>query len=207
MLNPINRIKMKKLVLTIFAGLAISQAAVAQETNPQVKEQHKIIDNKEFVQKRTDSMVERYGLDEKQAAKLNELNTKFADKLGPRHGGPRMGGPRPAGGPRPEMPGGFKPKGKPEMKQGEGEGNRMPFNPEEMAKRREQMEENQKAYKSELKEILTEEQFQKYEADEAQRMERRRGFNRGEAKMPMGKSDDFKADFKEKTAKSKEKNN
>ena len=88
---------MKKMILAIVA-LMMSATMMAQEGEKQMPKK-KPADKTEMVKQRTDMMVERYGLDEKQAEKLLTLNTEFADKMG--HGmhmgrpGKMMGG-RPA---------------------------------------------------------------------------------------------------------------
>ena len=155
-------------------------------------------DKAEMVRCQTQRMVEKYGLNEEQAARLQALNEEYAGKLpkpgmrgpgmrpgpgkhGPRpEGGPGMG-PRPEGGPgmgpRPE--GGFKPK----------EGERPQLTEEQkaarkaaMEKRREEMkkifEEREKAqaeYDAALKEILTRKQFKAYMKDRENRQQHRPG--------------------------------
>ena len=86
---------MKKVIMTMMAALFISAAAVAQENKEQGKcceqkcEQFKCCekkcgdkkdcDKKDFVKIQTEMTVKRYNLDEKQAAKLLDLNQKYAD--------------------------------------------------------------------------------------------------------------------------------
>ena len=94
---------MKKVIMTMMAALFISSAAFAQENKEQDKccekkcEQCKFcekkcgdkkgcdkkfdkkFDKKDFVKMQTEMTVKRYNLDEKQAAKLLDLNQKYAD--------------------------------------------------------------------------------------------------------------------------------
>ena len=94
---------MKKVIMTMMAALFISSAAFAQENKEQDKccekkcEQCKCcekkcgnkkdcdkkfdkkFDKKDFVKMQTEMTVKRYNLDEKQAAKLLDLNQKYAD--------------------------------------------------------------------------------------------------------------------------------
>ena len=94
---------MKKVIMTMMAALFISSAAFAQENKEQGKccekkcEQCKCcekkcgdkkgcdkkfdkkFDKKDFVKMQTEITVKRYNLDEKQAAKLLDLNQKYAD--------------------------------------------------------------------------------------------------------------------------------
>ena len=94
-------------------------------------------------------MATKYKLDEKQAKKLLDLNTKYADKLnmGPGMGqgmGPGRNGVRP------------------ERKQMTDEQKK------QMQERRQQRQANMEAYKTELKKILNDEQLKQYETDMAQ---------------------------------------
>ena len=148
-------------------------------------------DKAEMVRCQTQRMVEKYGLNEEQAARLQALNEEYAGKLPrpgmrgpgmrPGPGGPGKHGPRPEGGPgmgpRPE--GGFKPK----------EGERPQLTEEqkaarkaEMEKRHEEMqkifEERKKAqaeYDAALKDILTKKQFKAYKKDREEFQEHRPG--------------------------------
>ena len=115
-----------------------------------------------MVKAQTERMVQEYGLNEAQKAKLLELNTQYAGKLrmggrGGQRGGQRFGGPQ-----------GGNQQGS--MQQGERPSR------EQMEARMKEMRANREAYNAELKNILTEEQFSKYEEAEKQRMER---FGRG----------------------------
>lgn len=68
------------MLLAMVAVLAMSTSAFAQEK--QCKEQcDKCCDTTQVKQDRTDRMVKRYNLTDKQAAKLRKLNEEYADKL------------------------------------------------------------------------------------------------------------------------------
>lgn len=135
-------------------------------------------DKAEMVRCQTQRMVEKYGLNEEQAARLQALNEEYAGKL-PKPGmrGPGMRPGPGKHGPRPE--GGFKPK----------EGERPQLTEEqkaarkaEMEKRHEEMqkifEEREKAqaeYDAALKDILTKKQFKAYKKDREEFQEHRPG--------------------------------
>ena len=90
---------MKKVIMTMMAALFISSEAFAQENKEQgkccekkceqckccekkcgdKKDCDKKFDKKDFVKMQTEMTVKRYNLDEKQAAKLLDLNQKYAD--------------------------------------------------------------------------------------------------------------------------------
>ena len=65
---------MKKFLVSIFLIAAVGTGASAQ--NEQGGNQRPRMDRSEWVKRRTDMMVQKYGLDEKQAAALKELNEK-----------------------------------------------------------------------------------------------------------------------------------
>lgn len=136
---------MKKLMLTLAAVMLIGTAAMAQDDNKKEKK----LDKTEMVKKHTERMATKYKLDEKQAKKLLDLNTKYADKpnMGPGMGqgmGPGRNGVRP------------------ERKQMTDEQKK------QMQERRQQRQANMEAYKTELKKILNDEQLKQYETDMAQ---------------------------------------
>ncbi len=167
---------MKKIVMTLVAAIMMGSAAMAQDNNSQQPKQGKKRNKTEMAQKRTDDMAQRYGLNQEQTAQLLKLNTEYADKIGPHRGGPR-----PAGGRRPRFGGGgMMPEGVEMMPGGGDFGDMGPVMDDEAKMRaarhkmREQMRANRQAYNAELKKILTDEQFQQYEADQAQRREHRR---------------------------------
>ena len=148
---------MKKLIMTMAAVVLMSASATAQNEE-QGKRPEKKFDKTEMVKKRTDEMVKRYQLNDKQAKQLLDLNTKYADKMRP-HGGPRHHGPK--GGP-----------GRP-PKDGKGAKGQRPEPPKDgdHKARRQQMEETMKAYDAELQKIMTADQFKAYQADMQKRRE------------------------------------
>ena len=129
---------MKQIMMTLLAAVMISTAAVAQDKSGNKP----LVDNKrkqEMVKHRTDKMVEDYKLDDKQAKKLLDLNTKYADKM------------------RPHPHGHHGPHGK--------KGERLEPPKGDRQDRRKEMDETMKAYDAELQKIMTPEQFEKYKAD------------------------------------------
>ncbi|MBO4892066.1 MAG: DUF4890 domain-containing protein, partial [Prevotella sp.] len=159
---------MKRIVMMMAAAVLMSTAAMAQGNNGQRPQ----FDRTEMIKQRTDQMVEKYKLNETQAAQLLELNTKNAETMGPGMG-MRMGGGRGQGGRRGGGQGGPQMGGQGAPQMGGGgfqmtEEQRAQF--EEMRKQR---EENQKKYDAELEKILTPEQFKSYQKDmEEQRAQR-----------------------------------
>ena len=151
---------MKQMMMTLLAAVMVSTAAVAQDKDSNKPSQ----DNnrkQEMVKHRTDKMVEDYQLNDKQAKKLLDLNTKYADKMSSRHHGHR--GHHDMRGQRPEPPKDARqePPARPEPPMGA---------PQD---RRKEMEETMKAYDAELQKIMTPEQYDKYKADMQQRRDKR----------------------------------
>jgi len=165
---------MKKLMMIAVMAVALSLNANAQQENPQMGQR---MDRSEMIKMRTEAIAKQYGLDEAQQEKLLELNKQYPEAMprmgmrggGPRHGmGNRSGGPQGAPGENGQRP--------PRMRQGGGQpgqgfgrgggprgprgGFRMP-DPETMEK-----------YNAQLKEIMTEEQFNKYQADQEEARKR-----------------------------------
>lgn len=160
---------MKKIVLAIAAALMMSTSMFAQNNEQSENRQQKRPDMKEMIQKRTDAVVKKYNLDEKQAKQLLELNTKYADTMRPGFG-PRMGGPR----------GGNMGRGNNAQQRQE----RPQLTDEQKAKfeeERKQRMEKMKAYDEELSKILTADQLKSYKADM-----QRRGPRGGEGRGPRG---------------------
>lgn len=152
---------MKKIVLAIAALFVMSASTMAQDE--QQKEARQRPSQTEMIQQRTDETVKQLGLNQEQAKKLLELNTKYADKIGFRRGGMRPGrngGPRFVRGERrdstmraPRQP-------------------REGANPQDMQKMREEARKAMEAYTTELKAILTEEQFTTYQSEMQKRFQR-----------------------------------
>ena len=163
---------MKRIAMTLAAAILMCSAAVAQEEQQKKGPRpEKKFDKTEMVKHRTDETVKQYSLNEKQAAKLLELNTKYADKMGPGPRGPHRGGPGRHHGMRP----GPKPDGETAAtpQQPKDEKKRPELTEEQKAKmkaEREEMQETMKAYDAELQKIMTDEQYKQYKAD----MEKRR---------------------------------
>lgn len=153
---------MKKLVLTMIAMVTMSLSAMAQDT-AQVRRQ---FNPEQMAKMRTDAVVKKYGLNDNQAKKLLDLNTRFAGKIRPMGpmGGQRRGGQRMQG----DRPQRMNPDSLRAQGQRRGQGQRGGgFNREEMQK-------NMEDYNNELKSILTPEQYEAYQKDEQQN---RRQFN------------------------------
>ena len=156
---------MKQIIMTLAAVLFVSSTALAQEKNDNRKQ--------EMIKYRTERTVKEYNLNDKQAKKLLDLNTKYADMMRPMHrpGDPGHHGMR---GQRPEPPkdmNGQRPEPPKDMK------GKMPEPPRgDRKEMREKMEKDMKAYDEELQKIMTPEQYKKYKADmEKRRMERPHG--------------------------------
>lgn len=158
---------MKRMILALVATMTMT-AAMAQGDNKQGKSDRKF-DKTEMIKHRTDDAVKRYGLNEEQAAKLLSLNTKYADKMGPRMGGRGGRGMRP----RPNFGGNDQQGQRPEMTD------------EMKAQMKAQREEHQKAmqaYDTELQAIMTADQYKAYKADMEKRM--KEGPRRGGGQRP-----------------------
>ncbi len=144
---------MKKIVLALMAAMMMTGVVTAQET----KKERKQISQTEMIKHRTDRMVKQYGLDDGQAAKLLELNTKYAKSLPGGGMGPRgrKGSRLDANG---QQPTGSKPEGEPkDMKEGRNQkGQRPDF---------EKMKKTMDEYDTQLKGILSDKQYQSYKAD------------------------------------------
>lgn len=161
--------EMKKIVLTMIAVVAMSMSVMAQDTT-QVRRQFPQMNAEQMAKERTDAVVKKYGLNDDQAKKLLDLNTRFADKIRPmgmmrgQRGGQRMQGDRNS---RPQRmaPDSLRANGR---RGGGQRGNFGGFNREEMQK-------NMEAYNNELKTILTSEQFEAYQKDEQSRRQRPNG--------------------------------
>ncbi len=107
---------MKRMILAVSAAIMMGSVAMAQDENQQRKGRgERKFDPTEMVKRRTDDAVTKYKLNEEQAKKLLELNTKYAKDMAPRMrpGGPRNGeGRKPQGDKRPEMTKSRKPRWK-----------------------------------------------------------------------------------------------
>lgn len=140
---------MKKMMMALMVSLMMTTTVMAQEEQQADNKKMRKIDPTTMIQKRTEAIVKKYGLNDEQAQKLQELNKKYGMAMRPRMG--RAGG-RPEGnGTRPELTEDQKKK---------------------MEERRKQREESMAAYNAELQTILTADQYKSYQADMQKRMMR-----------------------------------
>lgn len=177
---------MKKMLLALIATMTMSASVMAQGNNQeqvQQREQRQRPDQTEMVKRRTERMVERYKLNETQAAQLLELNTRFTGKMGPMMGAQRERGQR---GERQA----YRPQQR-ERRQAPADTTarqQRPQDRENANDRREEMRKNMEAYDKELQQIMTEEQYKAYKQDterrgrqqQGERRNRRGGDNRGQ---------------------------
>ena len=163
---------MKQMIMTLLAAVMVSTAAVAQD-NDSNKPSGDNNRKQEMVKHRTDKMVEDYQLNDKQAKKLLELNTEYADKMRPRHHGHHgHHGPHGMRGERPEPPKADMKGERPEPPKADMKGERPEPPKGDREEHRKEMAETMKAYDAELQKIMTKEQYEKYKADMQQRRER-----------------------------------
>ena len=151
---------MKRMILAVAAAMLIGTAAMAQDTKQP---------DEAMLQKRTEFVAKKYGLDEEQTQKLAELNKKYADVLSPPFGRrpPRRGG-RPMAGARQDS------TAKIQLAPGDGPNENQRHRPADMRERFAERRAKLEAYQKELQGIMTEEQFNKYKADMSQRAPRRK---------------------------------
>lgn len=153
---------MKKIILGLMAAMTIGATAMAQS---------QVADRSEMIQKRTESGAKKYGLSDEQKQKLLELNTKYADIMGPSM---RMRGKRGNGGAMRQRPGanfGARPENGDSAALG-----RFRLSEEQRARldeRRKQMKEQREAYNKELQAIMSDEQYKSYTADMEKLLQRR----------------------------------
>lgn len=146
---------MKKMIMALATMMIVSTAAMAQGERPRGG---KKIDRTEMAKKRTDAIVKKYDLNEEQAQKVLELNTKY------------MGQMRPAAGVKAGAKGNFDSR-KAVKRDTTKRKMVMPAKNNRMREgiNRSEMRENMKKYDEELKSILTEEQYSKYQKDKEER--------------------------------------
>lgn len=148
---------MKRLIMTLATALVLVASANAQDDN-RTRERRQM-DPAKMIQMRTEHTAKQYNLDEAQTAKLLDLNTKYSQT----------------------MFRGMGQRGGQGMRQGQRGGQRGQMTDEQRAefqKRREEMQKQMEAYNTELKSIMTEEQYKKYQ-DDMQKFMQRFG-NRGQ---------------------------
>jgi hypothetical protein len=152
---------MKRMIMAVTALFMMATAAMAQDNNNNKEQSGKKFDKTEMIQKRTDKMVEQYGLNSDQAKSLLALNQEYADKM------PMMGGGRPGG----HGPGMKKSDNSSDTQQGENAEKQRPSE-EQMKARMQEMKANMEAYDAKLKTIMSDSQYAKYQEDMKQRMQR-----------------------------------
>lgn len=154
---------MKKTVMAIAAAMIMTLPAMAQDENNAAR---KIENNAAMVQTRTQAMAKRFGLNEEQTKQLQELNGKYADKMpmgrmqGMRQGGMMQRNQQKADSLRQSV----------RRVAGQNMRGNMRGNLENMRKVRAE-------YETELKKIMTSDQFQKYQ-ESTQRRNRQPQGNR-----------------------------
>ena len=135
---------MKKALVMMVTALTLTMSVSAQNDNGNQQRQRP--SKTEMIQKRTDRMVERYGLNKEQAQQLLKVNTTYESQLMDGRRGPRMHG-----------------QGQRPVRRDSVERQRP--SQEQMEAMRKEMTAKMDAYKAEEKKIMTDEQFAKYEAD------------------------------------------
>lgn len=161
---------MKKVMMAILM-MAMSANVMAQEENDGQRPERKPRDRQEMIQKRTDHMVEKYGLNSEQAEQLLTLNKEYADKMRPMRGEFRRHAKKmkPAEGKLEKIQ---PAEGKLEKVQPV-EGKPEKVKPVEA--KPEEVKKDMDAYEAKLQKIMTEEQFKAYKADRQKRGDRQRG--------------------------------
>lgn len=154
---------MKNFILVAAIAFAMSASASAQSNNK--GQQKKLLTSTEMIQRHTDRQVKEYGLDDNQAKKLLELNTKYGDKLPGMGRPPRRNGPR-RNGAAAQVDGTTGATAQHPQPNKDG-------NTENREKRRKEMQANREAYNKELKNIMTDAQYEKYTENEKKFQERR----------------------------------
>lgn len=145
------------------AAVMMMSVAFAQDDNN--KQQPPKMDPAEMAQKQTERMTQELGLSDAQATKVLELNKKYAGKMGPGMGGP--GGPR---GKRPQADNSTDGNTGATAQQGE-----RPERPKMDESKMKEMKEQREAYNKELKGILSDDQYTKYQENSKKRGGRRGG--------------------------------
>ena len=169
---------MKKIVM-ILAMAATVSFGYAQDDNKSAGFERRQPDPEQM----TKMLTERLGLNEEQTKDLTVLNKEYADVLR----GPGMRGGRPGMG-RPGAPEQFGGQRPPRFGQSQGDGQGMNKRPElteeqreEMKARMEKMQERRAEYDKKVQEILTKEQYEKF-----QEMSPKPGFRPGGPGMHHG---------------------
>jgi len=157
---------MKRNIVALAALMTISTAAFAQDDNQQQQQRPPKMDRTEMMKMQTERMTKELNLTDAQKTQVQALNEKYADKMGPMGGGP--GGPRgPRGGQRPQ-----KDAQQTDATTGATQQKRPELTDEQKQKMDAMMKEHRaarEAYETELKGILTEDQFKTYQTNQKQR--------------------------------------
>lgn len=154
---------MKKILISMVAVMMMAMSANAQCCNCKGCNNKKKGDR---VEMRTNKMVERYGLDKKQAKKLLSLNKEYKDFLSKPGRHPKAGKP------------GMR-HAKPQTQESDAQTSvtpkphvhKMPVKPERMK----EIEQKQQEYDSKLEKIMTSDQFAKYKEDKQRRADYHHG--------------------------------
>lgn len=178
---------MKRIVMTLAAAVLMGSVAVAQDSEKKGQREGRKFDKTEMIKHRTDEVVKKYGLNDQQAARLLDLNTQYADKMGPgprgghRGGRPGMGGPGHHGKDslkarhaHPETDGTTQASPQ-QPRDGQKPGKRPELTEEQKAKfeaQRKEREAAMQAYDAELQKIMTADQFKQYQADQKKHAQR-----------------------------------
>lgn len=144
---------MKKKIFLLALLFAVNGVTVSFAQNDGVQNKM-VVDKTEMVKRRTDNMVKRYGLNSKQAEQLLKLNTEYEGKMGMRFMPFRGMNGRAGLAVR--------------MQPGRVEPDSLMRKPLDSAKRKggkKKMETARSEYETKLKDIMTSEQFQKYQKD------------------------------------------
>lgn len=146
---------MKNIILTLIAAVAMTVNVFAQQDNRQRGQR---MNPEEMINRRTEMMVQKYGLDEKQAAALKALNEKSMTQMRGQRGPQEKADTAQARRPRGER-GAENGRVRGDRQRG---GERMQGNGQRGGMRNGAgMEE----YNAELKKIMTEDQYKAYEKD------------------------------------------
>lgn len=154
---------MKRMIMAFAALVMMSSVTMAQK-NDTTKAARP--NRTEIIKKRTEAVAQRYGLNEEQKAKLLELNSKYDGRM-------RMGAP--GRGNRQMRPVMREPMRKADVKGDSLAGRPAKADGGKRMKRpvpRRPMANGMQQYNEELKTIMTEEQYTKYQADMQKRFER-----------------------------------
>lgn len=150
---------MKKISLLLVAFIMSMGMVMAQA--PQRGERKKM-DPKERAEKMTERMTDKYGLNDTQKEKLLTLNMTVTEKMGDKHPGRKHRDGK-----------AVKENRKPEARKAEA---KKPENVEARKAAKEkhmaEMKESRQAYDAKVKEIFTEEQYNKYQANMAERQQK-----------------------------------